>query len=158
MDGETLATFTDEWMWLIFVSLGLILVILELLAGIDTGLDLVFIGSAFVIGGLITWPFTSWIATLIVTAVICIAYVFIGRKYIHRRTAVELEKTNIDAVIGSRGIVLRSILRNEIGRVKVGNERWRARSDDEIEEGMEIIVTGVTGNTLFVKKSEGGKN
>jgi len=156
MNGETVLGFSDLWIWLIFVGVGLGLVLMELLMGIDTGLDLVFIGTAFVFGGLVTWPAKLWAVTVIVTAVICVVYVFLGRKYVHRWTAVRLEKTNIDAVIGSSGIVLKEIKRNTAGRVKVGNERWRARAEEEIAEGSEIRVTGVTGTTLNVEKSEGG--
>jgi membrane protein implicated in regulation of membrane protease activity len=156
MNGEAALNFSDAWLWLIFVGAGLFFVLLELFIGVDTGLDLVFIGTTFIIGGLVTWPFKLWVVTLIVTAVICVAYVFLGRKYIHKWTAVELEKTNIDAIIGSSGIVLEDIKKYAVGRVKVGNERWRARADEDIPEGNEIMVTGVTGATLIVEKLEGG--
>jgi membrane protein implicated in regulation of membrane protease activity len=156
VNGDTILSFTDEWMWLIFVGIGLLLVILELLIGLDTGLDLVFIGTAFVIGGLITWPIHAWIATILITAAICVIYVFLGRKYIHRKTAVPLERTNVDAVIGKSGIVIKEIEKNTVGRVKVGNEQWRAQAEETIKEGDEIIVTRVTGATLSVRKSEGG--
>lgn len=155
MNGEVLG-FTDLWLWLIFVGAGLLFVMLELLIGVETGLDLVFIGTAFIIGGLVTWPFKSWAATLIVTAVICVAYVFLGRRYIHRWTAVKAEKTNIDAIIGKKGIVLKNIMQNDVGRVKVGNERWRAKAEENINEGSEIVVISVSGTTLKVEKSEGG--
>ena len=46
--------FFDAWAWLFFIGAGLLLIILELFLGIDTGLDLVFIGTAFVLGGLLT--------------------------------------------------------------------------------------------------------
>ncbi|MBN2239748.1 MAG: NfeD family protein [Dehalococcoidales bacterium] len=144
--------FADTWLWLIFVGTGLLFVLIELLVGVDTGLDLVFVGTALIIGGLITWPLNLWAVTIVVTALICVAYVFIGRRYIHRRLAVKLEKTNIDTVIGSTGVVLQSIKRNNVGRVRVGNERWRARSEQDIPEGSEITVTGVTGATLTVEK------
>jgi inner membrane protein len=157
MDGEMVFSFSDQWLWLLFIAIGLVFVILELLVGIDTGLDLVFIGTAFIIGGLITWPFRIWSVTLIVTALICVAYVFLGRAYVHKRTAVKLEKTNIDTIIGSTGFVLKDITPDSVGRVKVGNERWRAKSEENIPEGSKITVTGVTGVTLSVKKSEGGK-
>ena len=65
MNGEVALVFADLWLWLIFVVIGLILVSVELFIGIETGLDLVFIGSAFVLGGLISWPFHSWIMTVI---------------------------------------------------------------------------------------------
>jgi len=148
--------FTDLWLWLIFVGAGLLLVLLELIVGVETGLDLVFIGSAFILGGLITWPFNNWLVTLIVTSVICVAYVVLGRRYIHRRIAVSKTKTNIDAIIGRRGIVLKSIARNSDGRVRVGNERWRARAEEDIKEGDEIVVTSVSGATLIVEKTKGG--
>jgi membrane protein implicated in regulation of membrane protease activity len=88
--------------------------------------------------------------------VIFVLYVFLGRKYVHKWTAVKLEKTNIDAVIGSSGIVFGTLAKCSVGRVKVGNERWRAKAQEDISEGNEIVVTGVTGTTLTVKKYEGG--
>ena len=157
MNGEAAMNLSDSWLWLIFIGAGLFFILLELLVGVDTGLDMVFIGTAFLIGGLISWPFKLWGVTVIVTAVICIAYIFIGRKYVHKWTAVKLEKTNIDAVIGSTGIVLTDIKQRRVGRVKVGNENWRAKAEEDIPEGKEIVVTGVVGATLTVKKYEGGE-
>jgi len=155
--GDSLAVgFPDLWLWLVFVIVGLLLVLLELIVGVETGLDLVFIGSAFILGGLVTWPFHSWLLTLIVTSIICVAYVALGRRYVHRWTAVSKAKTNIDAIIGRQGIVLQNITKNFDGRVKVGNERWRARAEEDIKKGDEIVVTGVSGVTLIVEKTKGG--
>ena len=148
--------FADLWLWLIFIISGLVLVLLELIVGVETGLDLVFIGSAFIIGGLVTWPFESWVLTLVVTSVICVAYVVLGRRYVHRWTAVRKVKTNIDTIIGQQGIVLKDIKKNFDGRVRVGNEQWRARAEEDIEQGEEITVTSVSGVTLIVNKIEGG--
>ena len=144
--------FADIWLWLIFVIAGLLLVLLELIVGIDTGLDMVFIGSAFIIGGLVTWPVESWVLTLAVTIIICVAYVFLGRRYIHRLTYVKKTKTNIDTITGQTGIVLKDISKNVDGLVKVGNEEWRARAEEDIEQGEEITVTGISGVTLEVRK------
>lgn len=148
--------FSSSWIWLVFVVLGLLLILLELIIGVETGFDLVFLGSAFILGGLVTWPAHSWILTLVVISVICAAYIFIGRRYVHRWTAVRKSKTNVDAIVGRTGIVLQSISRNLDGRVKVGNEDWKARATEDIEEGIEIVVTGVSGATLIVEKTKGG--
>jgi len=148
--------FPDLWLWLVFVIMGLLLVLLELVVGVETGLDLVFIGSAFALGGLVAWPFHSWLLTVIVTSVICVAYVVVGRRYVHRWTAVRKAKTNIDAIIGRQGIVLKSIAKNADGLVKVGNEQWRARAEEDIKKGEEIVVTSVSGVTLIVEKIKGG--
>ncbi|MFC2010296.1 NfeD family protein [Chloroflexota bacterium] len=149
--------FTDEWLWLIFVGIGLLLVLLELIIGVETGLDLVFIGTAFILGGLVTWPFNSWIVTLIVTTVICVAYIFALRHFIKRRLTISKVKTNIDTIVGKKGIVLRKIDANTDGRVKVGNEEWKARAEEDIGEGDIIIVKSLSGVTLIVEKDKGGK-
>lgn len=156
LNSEVAVEFPDLWLWLVFVVIGLLLVLLELIVGVETGLDLVFIGSAFIIGGLATWPFNSWWLTLVVTSAICVAYVVLGRRYVHRWTAVRKVKTNIDTIIGRQGIVLKSISKNVDGLVKIGNEQWRARADEDIKQGEEITVTSVSGVTLIVEKTKGG--
>ena len=149
-------TFPDLWLWLIFVIVGLFFILLELIIGVEAGLDLVIIGSAFILGGLVTLPFHSWVWTVIVTSIICVAYVALGRRYVHRWTMVRKAKTNIDAIIGRQGIVLKSIAKNVDGLVKVGYEQWRARAEEDIKQGDEIVVTSVSGVTLIVEKIKGG--
>ncbi|MFC2007660.1 NfeD family protein [Chloroflexota bacterium] len=156
MNGEVAGMFPDVWLWLVFVVVGLLLVILELIIGVETGLDLVFIGSAFILGGLISWPFHSWILTLIITIIIGIIYVVLGRRYVHRWTQVKTAKTNIDAIIGKHGIVLRNIAKNIDGSVRVGTEQWKARAEEDINEGEEIVVASVSGVTLIVEKLKRG--
>jgi membrane protein implicated in regulation of membrane protease activity len=154
---EGFTGFPDLWVWLIFIGVGLLLILLELIVGVETGLDLVFLGSAFIIGGLVTWTFFSWVLTLVITLVICIVYLVLGRRYVHRWTATRKEKTNIDVIIGKKGIVLQSISENVGGRVKVGNEEWRAKAEESIEIGEKIVVTAISGVTLNVEKYTGGK-
>ena len=156
MNGGIAAGFPDLWLWLVFIIVGLLLVLLELIVGVETGFDLVIIGSAFILGGLVAWPFHSWVLPLIVTSLICVIYVVIGRRYVHRWTAVKKVKTNIDAIIGREGIVLKNIARNVDGRVRVGSQRWQARAEEDIKEGDEIVVTGISGSTLIVEKNKGG--
>jgi len=155
-NGAVDVAFFDTWAWLIFIGVGLVLIILELLLGIDTGLDLVFIGTAMALGGLITLAIHSWVWTAVAAGVICILYVFIGRRYIHKKVAIGVSKTNIDTIIGKTGIVQKDIERGKDGLVKVGYEEWRARAEEDIKEGEEITVTGISGATLVVKKIEGG--
>jgi membrane protein implicated in regulation of membrane protease activity len=156
-NGAVEVSFFDTWAWLIFVGVGLGLIILELFIGIDTGLDLVFIGTAFVMGGLITLAMNSWVWTAIAAGIICVLYVIIGRRYIHRRVAINSVKTNIDTIIGKTGTVEQEIDREKDGLVKVGNEQWRARAGENIKQGEEITVTSVSGVTLnVIKKTAGG--
>jgi membrane protein implicated in regulation of membrane protease activity len=147
--------FADQWLWLIFIGVGVALVALEFLAGIETGFELVSIGTTFVLGGVIAWPLDNWVVAVVVTAVLCLVYLTVARKYIRQWVQVKTTPTNVDAVIGRSGIVLKDIAINTPGRVRVGAEEWRANSEEEIGEGVEIVVTGVRGATLLVVKKGG---
>ena len=157
MGNGTATEFYYLSVGLVFVVIGLLMILLELVFNVGPGLDLVFVGSAFILGGLLSWPLNSWILTLIVTGVICVAYVALGRRYVHRLTVARKSKTNVDAIVGRTGIVLQRIAQNVDGRVKVGNEDWRARATEDIEKGDEIVVTDVSGVTLIVEKTKGGQ-
>ena len=148
--------FVDSWLWLIFIAAGLVLILMELLLGIETGLDMVFIGSAFVLGGLITIALQSWVWTAVTSGIICVIYVFAGRRYIHSRIAVKTERTNIDTIIGKQGFVQQDITQEKYGMVKIGMEEWRAKADEDIKMGEQITVTDISGVTLNVKRVEGG--
>jgi len=148
--------FVDSWLWLIFIAAGLVLILMELLLGIETGLDMVFIGSAFVLGGLITIALQSWVWTAVTSGIICVIYVFAGRRYIHSRIAVKTERTNIDTIIGKQGFVQQDITQEKYGMVKIGMEEWRAKADEDIKKGEQITVTDISGVTLNVKRVEGG--
>ena len=62
-------------------------------------------------------------------------------------------KTNIDAVIGSKGIVLEQI-NNDLaqGRVKLGAMDWTARSTngEMLEPGTQVVVDTIEGVKVFV--------
>ena len=120
-------------------------------------LDLVFIGSALVLGGLIGWPFSTWPPVVVASGIICIVYVFIGRRYVKRWIQIKETRTNVEAIIGSRGMVLKGITRHDAGRVKVGGQEWRASADEDIAEGSEIVVNAIRGVTLIVSKNGGSK-
>jgi membrane protein implicated in regulation of membrane protease activity len=147
--------FADQWLWLIFIGVGVALVALEFLAGIETGFELVSIGTTFVLGGIVAWPLGNWLVAVIVTAVLCLVYLTVARKYIRQWVQVRTTPTNVDAVIGRSGVVIKGIATNTAGRVRVGAEEWRASAEEEIGEGAEIVVTGVRGATLLVVKKGG---
>jgi membrane protein implicated in regulation of membrane protease activity len=142
---------------LIFIGIGLAMILLELMMGGFAGFDLLFLGSAFIIGGLIAWPFHSWTLAFVLTMIICLAYIALGRKYVHRWSAIKKEITNVDRTLGLKGVVLKPVSLGNAGLVKVGNEEWRARAETEIEQGAMIKVIGISGVTLSVEKCKGGE-
>nr|MBC8521867.1 hypothetical protein [Methanomicrobia archaeon] len=90
----------NSWLWAAFVVLGLLMILLELFIGVETGFDLVMLGSALILGGLLTSFFDSWLVTAICASAFCALYVGIGRKYVKAKMKVSDTKTNVDAIIG----------------------------------------------------------
>lgn len=156
MGNEVNVAFVDSWLWLIFVGVGLLLVLVEVMLGVNTGLDLVFIGTALILGGAITSIFHSWVWTAIASGAIAVVYVVIGRRYLHKRVYVDAVKTNVDTIIGRSGTVTEAIEPSRDGIVRVGNEDWRARATGPLAPGEHVTVTAISGVTLTVVKQQDG--
>jgi membrane-bound serine protease (ClpP class) len=58
-------------------------------------------------------------------------------------------KTGREGLLGARAIVTERLAPR--GWVRIGDERWQARSDGVAETGVEVVVTGVEGLTLRVR-------
>lgn len=63
-------------------------------------------------------------------------------------------KTNIDRIIGMKGIVTEDISKNTIGEVKVDGKLWSAISDTDIKKDEKIEVLSINSVKLKVKKVE----
>ena len=77
------------------------------------------------------------------------------RRRIRSKLSGPNRATNIDAVIGRKGLVMESIVPHSAGRVRVGDEVWRAVLADEsaapLETGATVVVDSVEGVTLRVR-------
>ncbi len=69
-------------------------------------------------------------------------------KYFNRSK----EETNIDRIIGMRGIVVEDILSKENGAVKVDGKIWTAYSENRLLKGTYIKVLKIIGNKLEVEE------
>lgn len=146
-----------SWNWLLIIS-GAVLILLEVALGGFAGFDLVLIGSAFLVGGAVGLFFQGLYLGMIVGGSLCALYIVVGRRWV--RAHLDLKggaavKSNADAFIGEKALVLARIAPHQPGRVRVRQEEWRAVLDPgasrSIEEGTEVTVTGVDGVTLQVR-------
>jgi membrane-bound serine protease (ClpP class) len=58
-------------------------------------------------------------------------------------------RTGREGLVGARAVVIETL--QPQGWVRIGDERWQARSDGVAETGVEVVVTGVEGLTLRVR-------
>lgn len=90
---------------------------------------------------------------VVVSAALLLALRPLARKYFTPR----LTKTNVDAVVGTEGLVTQRIDNlSASGSVKLGGVEWSARSTSgaPLEEGTRIRVDRVEGVKVFVTAAE----
>ncbi len=136
----------------VFVVIGLLMVLAELVLGIQTGFDLLLIGSIMVISGFVGLLTGSELIMLVLAIGLSILYIAIGRKRIRRKITTVAKKTNIDRVVGSTGTVVRDINPTTAGIVRVDDEQWRAAAEEVLYEGDPIIIEAIDGVTVLVRK------
>lgn len=64
------------------------------------------------------------------------------------------EKTNLDRVIGMKGVVTENISELKVGEVKVDGKRWSAISKDFLEKGSLVRILKIKGVKLEVERWE----
>lgn len=133
---------------IIWLIVGLVLLILELFT---TTFFLMWIGAGALVAALAAiWIEPAWIQWLIF-AVVSAALLWATRRLarsIHARVTVP---SNVDQIVGQVGVVLEAIDPDQnTGRIRVGSEEWRARSETRIPQGVRARVESVQGTTLRV--------
>ena len=70
------------------------------------------------------------------------------------------QKSNVDALVGQTGRVIKTIEPDNGGQVQIGGEIWIASASSALEEGARIKVLSVSGTRLIVEKfaEEGGQD
>lgn len=133
------------------IILGLVLIIAELILGIEAGFDLVIIGSILLLAGA-AGLMTNTTVALLTAIVLSIIYFFFGRNLIKQKIIFTTKKTNVDKLIGAKAIVIRSITPDTPGMIRLNDEDWRADSEQTLFEKDKVIIEAIEGVTLKVKK------
>lgn len=135
--------------WMIWVALGVICIIIEIFT---PG----FLFMSFGIGAIFTGLFSLVIENLAWQILIFAIITFLGfillRKFYKKLISEDYEQTNVQALIGKKGIVTDEIPENDRGHVKISGEEWSAIAEDEsaIAENSKVIVKKIDGNKVIV--------
>jgi membrane protein implicated in regulation of membrane protease activity len=143
------------WNWML-IGVGGIMIVAELLMGAVTGFDLALMGVSLAAGGAIGLYFASTKVGLFASGALATLYVvFIRQRLRARMTPKGTLPSNVDAILGRSGVVTLKIAAHEAGRVKIGDEEWRATlapgAGDSREAGQTVTVVSAEGVTLIVR-------
>ena len=135
--------------WWIWIGAGVVLALIELLAGGE--LWLLFAGvSAIVVGLLAGVGMTDLAAQFLVFSVLAVSAFFVRRRL--TRPA-DTGKVGSESLVGELGPATTTILPATPGTVEFRGSSWRARSatGHPIEAGTVVRVVRMEGITLFVE-------
>ncbi len=105
------------------------------------------------LGSLVKMPIYLQIAIFLIATLVMLIYTRpVAQKYLR----IGASKTNVTALLGETGIVLKRIDTYNLGQVKVKGQIWTAKSESgqDIPRGEEVEITAVEGVKLVVKPIE----
>lgn len=109
----------------------------------------------FIISGLVSLLLSFVIDNIVIQvgvfSLLGIFLMLITRPILQRKLKVKQVSTNIDRVVGMKGIVTEKIEPLNAGEVKVDGKKWTAISDITIEKGNVVQIEKINGVKLEVK-------
>lgn len=143
----------------VLVILGAVLILTEVVLGAATGFDLLLIGSAVLLGGILGLVTHSPALGVACAGVLSLAYVLFGRRRIRNRLRRPGIPTNTDLLLGKSARVLERIESDRPGRVRFEGDEWRAVLEHPdgpaLEPGQEVLIRRIEGVTLVVAPAGG---
>lgn len=135
------------WIWL---ATFVVFLILEVLTP-----SMLFIGFSLsaLVSGVFAYFFPEsyyWqIGIFIVVSAILLP---LTRKMAKKITKESPQITNVDAIIGKVGLVIKSIDPDKAGQIEVNGEIWRAVSEELIQVHEKATILKIIGTTVYVEK------
>ncbi len=137
--------------WLIIT---VVLIVAEI---ITLGLTSIWFAGGALIAGLISLTGVHWLVQILVFAVVSAILFVFTRPIATKHFMKNIEKTNVDSLIGKEGIVKQEIDNIEAqGVVKLNGMDWTARSVNgtKIPAGEKVLVDSIDGVKLMVVRKE----
>ena len=131
--------------------------LISVFLGVIEALTTNLVSIWFVISGLfamIVSIFTDNLCIQIGVFVIVGIIMFPISKKIYKKIKLEKVSTNLDRIIGMKGLVTMDITKDNIGEVKVDGKLWSAYSDTNISKGENIRVLSINSVKIKVEKWE----
>ena len=140
----------DVIIWLIIAA---ILIVSEI---VSLGLTSIWFAGGAIVAAVVAHFGAHWIIQILVFAVVSFALLILTRPIAQKHLMKDLEKTNIDGLIGTTGLVTETIDNTKAeGVVILDGKEWTARSvnGEIIEKDSNVKVDSISGVKLMVTKN-----
>jgi membrane protein implicated in regulation of membrane protease activity len=137
--------------WMVWIAIGVLCMIIEIFT---PGFFFMSVGLGALVTGLISLLLPGTVWQILFFAVITFVIFIFTRKLSRKIMSKTSEETNIYALKGQIGKVVKEIPEDGRGYVKVEGEEWSAKSSEKtvIKAGSKVEILNITGNKLIVKE------
>lgn len=138
--------------WIVWLAIIIILTAIELLSINLTTIWFVVSGIVALAVSFLTDNYLIQFGIFVILGVILLVTT---KPILVKKLKSKKESTNLDRVIGMKGIVTEKISKKENGEVKVDGKNWTAYADKTIKVDEVVKVLEINGVKLKVEKVEG---
>ncbi len=141
----------DVIIWLVLAA---ILIVAEIAT---LGLTTIWFAGGAIVSAIAAYFGAHWLLQILIFAVVSFVFLIFTRPLAQKHLMKDMEKTNIDGLIGTIGLVTETIDNTKAqGAVVLDGKEWTARSvdGDVIEKDSKVKVDSISGVKLMVAKSE----
>lgn len=139
--------------WQIWMIIGILCVVIEIF---DPAFFFLSLGAAAIITGLLSFIIGNTALQITIFAVLSFIAFLLMRKLGKKILTNAGSETNVYALKGKIGRVIKEIPANGKGYVKVGGEEWSAveKNNLPLAEDINVLIVDIEGNKLIVEKQD----
>ena len=145
----------EQFMWIVWLVLLVLMILVEAMGPALVSIWFAIGALAALIVSFI--PGVAWwievIVFIVISTITLLAVRPISKRYFKRNVI----KSNVDSLVGKRGVLQKEVSPFNAGLCKINDVVWTAVSGndkDTISEGSIVEVVAIAGNKLIIKKVE----
>ena len=137
------------YMWL------MVIILLALVEVMTINLTTIWFVISGIVALILSFFIDSFIIQFSVFVILGVILLITTKPILKKFIKVNNEKTNLDRVIGMKGVVTSKIEPLSVGEVKVDGKKWTAYADKKIDKDEIVKVLKIDGVKIKVEKVEG---
>ena len=136
------------WLWL-----GIILVTL-ILEFLTSDMVAIWFTAAAIPSFILALLKVEAVFQIIAFVLVSVLLLSLTRPFVMKYFKTNEIKSNVDAIMGQTGIVVKEITPNTVGRIKIRSGEWSAIAKEVIAIGVNVRVLDIEGVKLIVERIE----
>ena len=135
------------YFWLILV------IILGIIEALTANLVTIWFVASGLLAMVTSFIFDSFLIQFAIFVVLGVILMISTRRILEEKL-IKKEKTNLDRIIGMKGVVTEAIEDLKVGEVKVDGKNWSAISNTPLQVGEKVKILDIKGVKLEVERWE----